>query len=67
MLPLDVLTTAAIEEEYYTADGKRVMLPLKALIELGLVSESASEKLKEKLDVWHAANPRLTLEEDCND
>ena len=41
--------------EYYTADGDRVMLPLKSLIDLGLVDAAAGEKLKRRLDRWAVA------------
>jgi hypothetical protein len=55
MKPLDDLVDAAIEGEYYTADGDRVMLPLKSLIDLGLVDAAAGEKLKRRLDRWAVA------------
>ncbi len=55
-LYLDALVNDAMEGEYYTADGERVMLPLKALIEMGLVSEAASAKLKTLLSEWYEKN-----------
>lgn len=51
---LDQLVNAAIQGDYYTADGERVMLPLKSLIDMGLVDASAVDKLKQRLDAWNA-------------
>lgn len=59
---LNELVDAAIDGEYYTADGVRVMLPLQALVDLGLVHSSAVEKLKQRLSDWEAAQQRFTGE-----
>lgn len=57
---LNQLVDAAIEGDYYTCDGERVMLPIKNLIDMGLVDPTSGEKLKQRLNAWMAANPVLT-------
>ena len=52
---LDQLVDAAIQGDYYTADGVRVMLPIQSLVDLGLVDASAVDRLKQRLDAWNAA------------
>jgi hypothetical protein len=57
---LTKLVDAAIDDDYYTPDG-RVMLPLVALIELGLVAPASANKLGRRLAKWIEAqciNPR---------
>ena len=53
---LDRLVEAAIQGNYYTADGERVMLPIQSLVDMGLVDASAVNRLKQRLDAWNAAN-----------
>jgi hypothetical protein len=47
--PLNKLVDEAIDGEFFTGDGERVMLPLRALVELGLVNRSALVKLYQRL------------------
>lgn len=47
--PLNKLVDEAINGEFFTGDGERVMLPLRALVELGLVNRSALVKLYQRL------------------
>jgi hypothetical protein len=57
---LDQLVDAAIQGDYYTADGERVMLPLKSLVDMGLVDASAVDRLKQRLETWNTANIEAT-------
>lgn len=55
-MTLDQLVEDAIKGDYYTGVGERVMLPLRELIDMGLVDASFLDRLLQRVEAWNVAN-----------